>query len=81
MQENSELLINILREEWEFKGLITSDWNNCAEHYRELKAGNNVRMPTGSGRRILKALELGLITREEIEKSAKIVLQLVCKFA
>jgi len=79
--ENSELLINILREEWEFKGLITSDWNNCAEHYRELKAGNNVRMPTGSGRRILKALELGLITREEIEKSAKIVLQLVCKFA
>ncbi len=79
--ENAELLEGILREEWGFDGLITTDWNNSAEQYRELIAGNNLRMPTGSGRRTLKALELGLIKREDIEKNARHILEFILKMA
>ena len=77
--EQSELLEGILRAEWGFDGLVITDWVNGAEHYRELLAGNDVRMPVGSGKRMLKALELGLITRRELEISAKRVLQLLLK--
>ncbi len=79
--ENSELLMDILRDEWGFNGLVTTDWNNGAEQYRELIAGNNLRMPTGSGKRTLKALELGLIKRENIEKNAKHILEFILKMA
>ncbi len=79
--ENSELLEGVLREEWGFEGLVTTDWNNAADQYMELISGNNFRMPTGSGKRTLKALELGLITREEIQKNAKVVLEFILKMA
>lgn len=77
--EQSELLNEILREEFGFDGLVTTDWANGAEHYRELLAGNDIRMPVGSGKRMIKALELGLITRTDLERSAKRVLELILK--
>ncbi len=76
--ENKEL-ISILRNEWKFDGLITSDWDNHAEHYRELLAGNNIRMPYCSGKRLKKALELGLISRNNLYENAKKVLELILK--
>lgn len=78
--ENRELLEGILREEWGYQGLVTTDWNNDAEHYREVRAGNDVRMPSGSKKRVQKALELGYLTRAELEKCAARVLELLCKF-
>ena len=73
--ENEELLTGILREEWGYTGLIVTDWGNWAEHYREALAGNNVRMPHGSLRRLQKAIELGLISRNTLIENARQVLQ------
>lgn len=73
--ENEELLTGILREEWGYTGLIVTDWGNWAEHYREALAGNNVRMPHGSLRRLQKAMELGLISRNTLIENARQVLQ------
>lgn len=73
--ENHELLTEILREEWGYKGLVVSDWDNGGEHYRELLAGNDVKMPSGSLKRLKKAMELGLITRENLLASARRVLE------
>ena len=78
--ENRELLEGILRDEWGYRGLVTTDWNNDAEHFREVRAGNDVRMPAGSKKRLQKALELGYLTRAELEKCAARVLELICKF-
>lgn len=78
--ENRELLEGILREEWGYLGLVTTDWNNDAEHFREVHAGNDVRMPSGSKKRLQKALERGYLTRAELEKCAARVLELLCKF-
>ncbi len=79
--ENKELLQGILRDEWGYDGLTVSDWANWAEHYREVKAGNNLRMPTPSGRRLLKAYDEGLVTREEMEENAKQVLKWLIRMA
>ena len=77
--ENEELLTGILREEWGYDGLVITDWWNRGEHYREALAGNNVRMPNGSPKRLQKAMELGLITRKELLTNAKQVLNWLLK--
>ncbi len=43
--ESTELLEGILRREWGFRGLVTTDWVNAASKYAEIIAGNDIRMP------------------------------------
>ena len=74
-----ELLTDILREEWGFDGVVSTDWHTYSEHYIEINAGNDIRMPGGFPDRLLLALEKGVITRETIEISAKRVLNLLLK--
>lgn len=77
--EHEELLTGILREEWGYEGVVTSDWFTFGEHYKELLAGNDVKMGCGYPERLQKALEMGLISRKDLERSAKRVLQLILK--
>lgn len=77
--ECKDLLDGILREEWGYQGVITTDWWTKGEHYKEIKAGNDIKMGTGYSERVLKALEKGLITREEIAACARRVLELILK--
>ncbi len=77
--ENKELLEDILRGEWGYKGLVTSDWWTRAEHYKEILAGNDVKMATGFPDRVLKAMELGEIKRSDLEHCAKRALELILK--
>ncbi len=77
--ECKDLLDGILREEWGFQGVITTDWWTKGEHYKEIKAGNDIKMGTGYPERMLEALEKGLITREEIAACARRVLELILK--
>ncbi|MDP4090427.1 MAG: glycoside hydrolase family 3 C-terminal domain-containing protein, partial [Bacillota bacterium] len=53
--ENRELLEDILRGEWGWKGMVTTDWWTCGEHYKETKAGNDVKMGCGYPERLLEA--------------------------
>ena len=76
---NPELLTGILREEWGFEGMVTTDWWNHAEHYLETKAGGDIKMGCGYPERVLEAKEKGLITREEMEICAKRILQMILK--
>ena len=73
--EKAELINGILREEWGYAGLVVTDWANHGEQYREELAGNDVRMPCGSFKRLQRALELGLITRENLQENVRHVLQ------
>lgn len=77
--ENKELLTGILREEWGFKGIVTTDWWTRGEHYKETKAGNDIKMGCGYPDRLLTALEKGLITREEMEICARRILEMILK--
>lgn len=77
--ENKDLLTGILRDEWGFKGIVTTDWWTRGEHYKEAKAGNDIKMGCGYPDRLLMALEKGLITREEIKICAKSILEMILK--
>ena len=77
--ESRELLTHILREEWGFDGLVMTDWWNRAEHYKEVLAGNDVKMASGYPERLEQALALGLITREDLLSCARRVLELILR--
>jgi len=77
--ESHELLEDILRGEWGFKGMVTTDWWTRGEHYKELLAGNDLKMATGYPERIKKAMELGAVTRKDLEHCVKRILELILK--
>ena len=77
--ENHELLTDVLRGEWGFEGAVTTDWWTNGEHYKEVAAGNDIKMATGFPERLMEALHKGIITRAELETRAKRVLNLILK--
>lgn len=78
--EREDLLEGILREEWGYQGMITTDWWNGAYQYLEIRAGNDLKMGAGEPDRAMEALREGKITREEIKACAKRVLETIMKF-
>lgn len=77
--ESRDLLEGILREEWGFRGLVTTDWWAHSEQYLELKAGNDLKMGCGYPDRVLEALHTGHLHRKELRRSARRVLELILK--
>ena len=59
--------------------MVTSDWWTFGEHYKETKAGNDLKMGNGYPDRIKMAYKKGAITRKEIETSVKNILSLILK--
>ena len=47
--EHYGLLTGILRDEWGFEGLVMTDWNTTVALWREVAAGNDVKMPGDRG--------------------------------
>lgn len=77
--ENKELLEDILRGEWGFDGVVTTDWWTRGEHYKELRAGNDIKMAKGYPDRLMAALEAGEITRADLERGVRRLLNLILK--
>lgn len=79
--ENKELITGILREEWNFAGLVMTDWWTHGEHFIETKAGNDVKMGNGYPERVMLAYQEGEISEEEIKACAKRVLNMILKLS
>ncbi len=81
--ENAELLRGILRGEWGFEGLITTDWSNDSDLAREVIAGNNVHSSTSEGKLtitpLVSALKQKKVTRSLLCENAKYVIDLLIK--
>ncbi len=77
--ENRDLLKGILRDEWGYDGMVTTDWWTYGEHYKECAAGNDIKMGCGFPDRVLDALHKGLITREQMELAARHILTLILR--
>ncbi len=77
--ENRDLLTGILREEWGYDGMVTTDWWTFGEHYKEVAAGNDMKMATGFPDRLREAMEKGALTRMDLEKAARHILRLILR--
>ena len=77
--ENADLLIGMLRDEWGYDGVVTTDWWTHAEHYKEVMAGNDLKMPTGFPERLKDALDKGVLTRAALEKAVEHILTFILR--
>ncbi len=79
---SKDLCTHILREEWGFDGAVVTDWGDMdivVDGAGAVAAGNDVVMPGGPPviAQILKGLEEGRVTREEMEAAVGHLLSMV----
>ncbi|WP_343082702.1 glycoside hydrolase family 3 C-terminal domain-containing protein [Blautia producta] len=78
--ENKHLLLDILRKEWGFDGIVITDWGGSNDHVKGVQARSNLEMPTpglDSARQILAAVQDGSLTMEELDTVADDLLDAV----
>ncbi|KAK7393987.1 hypothetical protein QQX98_013230 [Neonectria punicea] len=76
--ENGDLIQKILRKEWGFDGAIMSDWFGTRSTVPAIEAGLDLEMPFPifRGKKLLKAVETGEISKQRIDSRVAKVLQL-----
>ncbi len=80
--ENHNLLQGVLRDEWGFEGAVMTDWRVPSRHWREISAGNNIKMPYGYPEELdltAEKVRLGTLTRADIERNVEPILWAVTK--
>lgn len=79
--ESYELLTGILRDEWGFDGMVTTDWGVKNDPVKEVKAGNDMKMHIGYPDELKEAYKKGDLTRAELEWCVKRILQMTLRLA
>ena len=79
--QNRELLTDILRGEWGFDGLVTTDWWTNGEQWKEIAAGNDLKMPVGVPDHTLMKLKSGELSRDDVRLSVRRLFELFMKLA
>lgn len=91
--QNSWLLKDVLRHQWQFNGFVMSDWYGVSDPVRALQNGNDLNMPGGVSKKdtpflrrntdpkdlILAALKSGEITQDQIDENIRNILNVVIK--
>lgn len=78
--ENIHLMREILRDEWNFEGVVVTDWGGSNDRVAGLVAGNELEMPTTGGetnQEIIAAIETGKIKEEVLDECVDRLLDLV----
>ena len=77
--ENEHLLVDILRKEWGFKGLVVTDWGGNNDGVASLKCGNQLEMPGTPDRAeyILKAIEDGSLEESILDDNVDTLLDVI----
>lgn len=75
--ENVELVEGILRGEWGYDGMVTTDWQTLGDPVKELLAYNDIKMPYSYPEQVKEALENGTLTREVLCVCVKHILEMI----
>jgi len=78
--ENKHLMVDILRNEWNYKGLVVTDWGGEIDRVEGLKCFNELEMPgvkEDTANDIIEAVKSGQITEELLDKNVDSLLNLV----
>lgn len=80
--ENQHLLNNILRKEWNFDGIVISDWGAENDRVKGLKATHELEMPGGRGNgveEIIEAVKNGEISETELNEAVDRIIDIARK--
>ncbi|ERJ12258.1 beta-glucosidase [Haloplasma contractile] len=78
--ENMHLMQDILRKEWEYTGVVVTDWGGSNDRIKGLKAGNELEMPTTSGetdQEIKTAIETNNLDETILDENVNRLLELI----
>lgn len=77
--ENEHLLVDILKNEWGYKGLVVTDWGGNNDGVASLKCGNQLEMPGTPDRpeEVLKAIENGELEESVLDDAIDKLLEIV----
>ena len=80
-QTNPELLRTILRNEWNYNGLIVTDWYKKRDTADQLNGGTDLMMPGEQSQvdEIIAGVKSGRISEATLNESVKHVLRLISK--
>jgi beta-glucosidase len=79
--ESHDLLTNILRKEWGFKGMVMTDWYGGKDAIAQMKAGNDLLMPGTpmQTKAIVDAVKSGALDEKILNQNAERILNYVIK--
>jgi beta-glucosidase len=80
--EHLNLLVEILKKDWGFEGLVVSDWGAVRNRVAALKGGLDLEMPGPQERRVkavVEAVRSGELDEAVLNESVRRILQIVFK--
>ena len=77
--ENEHLLIDILRNEWGYDGLVVTDWGGNNDGVLSLKCGNQLEMPGTPDRpeEVMRAIEAGELDESVLDDNVDTLLDII----
>ena len=76
---NYDLLMGVLRGEWEYDGIVMTDWNPCPDPCEHVHACNDLIMPGRFRKNIIEGLANGKVKKEEAQLCAVRLLNHILK--
>ncbi len=80
--ENHVLLVDILKDEWGFEGLVVSDWGAVHDRVASLKGGLDLEMPGPQDKRVeavVEAVHSSELDEKILDESVRRILSIVFK--
>ena len=68
--ENPQLMLEILRKEWGYDGMVVTDWGGSDDHIRGIQCRTTIEMPDPglhAAREVMHAVERGELSEAEID--------------
>ena len=77
--ENPELLTNILRKDWGFKGYVMTDWGGGKNPVAQMIAGNDLLMPGNPAqiKAIITAVKEGKLDEKILDRNVEMILNVM----